>query len=50
MLGRSWGTLALILWLLAQGMILVFSLTFTSMNLILGLLAIAAAILIAVGK
>lgn len=47
---RSWGVVILCIWLVAMGLIAVLSLSFVSMNIILGLLAIAAGILILVGR
>ncbi len=50
MTNRSFGVVILCIWLIAMGLIAVLSLTFVSMNIILGLLAIAAGILILVGR
>lgn len=50
MSGRSIGTVLLCLWLIAEGAVSVLSLTFNGIHVILGLIAIAAGILILLGR
>lgn len=47
---RSIGGVLFCLWLLAWGMIEVFSLNFSGMHVILGIVAIVAALLLLMGK
>lgn len=47
---RSIGVILFCLWLIAMGMVAVLSLTFQGMNVILGVLAIVAGILILIGR
>lgn len=48
--GRAWSTICLALWLLGQGMIAVFHLSFDAITITLGVLAILTAILLFMGK
>lgn len=48
--GRAWSTICLALWLLGQGMIAVFNLSFDAINIVLGVLAIITAVLLFLGK
>ncbi len=50
MANRSWGVVLLCIWLVAMGLIAVLDLKFASMNIVLGIIAIAAGILILVGR
>jgi hypothetical protein len=43
---RRLGMLLLAIWLILEGLILLFSLSFTGLNIIMGILALAAGILI----
>jgi hypothetical protein len=47
---RSIGVILFCLWLIAQGMVAVLSLNFQGMNVILGIVAIIAGILILIGR
>lgn len=47
---KSWGFVALALLLITVGMVLVLSLTFQGRDVILGIVAIVAGILILIGK
>lgn len=47
---RAWGFVLLALWLIASGMIAVFSLQFDGMAVVLGIVAIVAGLFILVGK
>lgn len=47
---RSWGEILLSLWLIAMGMVAVFSLTFEGIVVVLGIIAILAGLLRLLGK
>jgi hypothetical protein len=48
--GRSWGTILLALWLICEGAVAVLSLSFNGIHIVLGIMAIAAGILILAGR
>lgn len=50
MLGRSWSTICLALWLLAQGLVAVANLSFDAITITLGILAMITAALLVAGK
>lgn len=47
---RQWGFVLLALWLIAQGMVVAFSLTFREIDLVLAIVAILAGVFILFGK
>ncbi len=49
-LGENWGFLLLAIWLILTGLIQLLSLSFTGLSIIMGLLALAAGILILIGR
>lgn len=50
MITKNIGMILLALWLIATGMIAVFGLSFREMPLVMGLVAIAAGVLILIGR
>ncbi len=48
--GENWGFILLAIWLILEGLISLLGLTFSGLNIIMGLLALAAGILILIGR
>ncbi len=49
-IGENWGFLLLGIWLILTGLITLLNLTFSGLNIIMGLIALVAGILIIIGR
>ncbi len=49
-IGENWGFLLLAIWLILTGLIAILGLSFAGLSIIMGLIALAAGILILIGR